>query len=159
VQDFERSILQTSKSASMSSFYPVKEYSFAGRTLAVWLAGLVFALSGCEEVIQPPAACFTTNVRDAEGNLAETNTVKVGQLVTFLSCSSNVSYLALYTGEPGRARDEYAATGVEFPVRTGLYEYTYKIPGTYTVTFLASQYGKDKKILRSEAVRVITVEP
>ncbi len=136
----------------------INNYS-ARRTLLTCLTGLIFILSGCEETIGPPAACFTVNVQDDEGKLVETNTVKAGQFVTFLNCSTYAAYLALYTGDPGKVRADYAAPGREFPVRPGFYEYTYRTPGTYTVTFMASQYGKDKEVLRSEAVRMITVEP
>ncbi len=133
-------------------------FSFGKLFYAGFLIGLL-SLGACSEDIAVPRACFTINTQNDAGEFIPIDRVKVGKAVTFLSCSKDMNYLVIYTGDAGNAKAEYSAPGREIALAAGSYTYTYKAPGTYNVHFIATGFGKDKKVLRSEATQVITVDP
>lgn len=144
--------------------------------------GLVLALTSCqkEKAVPSPEVCFTIN--NSSG--AEISETIVGQEVTFKFCSSKSDYQSIWLGDSlvnssnvTTERHNYDGLGKIYPgakttfpkgfsvsksATTNLYseyKYTYKLPGTYTVTVIGTYAGKDAEEIKSAKLeKKITVK-
>jgi len=122
--------------------------------IIVFLA-LLTAIVSCSKEVPEPIACFEVS----------SETIKLGESVTFTSCS-NADHTSIWTGDTGRdytkrertGETRYVARDVGVRVVNGVYTYTYRNPGQYTVYWIATNAGNDGRDVKTAvAQRVITV--
>ncbi len=120
----------------------------------VFLA-LLTGIVSCSKEVPEPIACFEVS----------SQTIKLGESVTFTSCS-NADHTSIWTGDTGRdytkrertGETRYVARDTGVRVVNGVYTYTYRNPGQYTVYWIATNAGNDGRDVKTAAAqRVITV--
>ena len=112
-------------------------------------------IMSCSKEIPEPIACFEVSAE----------TIKLGESVTFTSCSQ-ADHTSIWTGDTGRdytkrertGETRYVARDVGVRVANGVFTYTYRNPGHYTIHWVATNVGNDGRDVKTAvAQRVITV--
>lgn len=139
--------------------YHVKKLSSLFFCCMLLLTGTFF--NSCSKVTAvAPDACFMMKAVNAQGVLDTTSIAKAGQQVLFYYCGTNAEHLIIYTGDDGKNRSVYGSRGdlIDPTERTNGFAKIYAVPGTYTVTVVATNLQADE-LLRKEESKTITIVP
>ncbi len=141
---------------------PHDQYNRNKLPFAILIFVTAALISGCDKTVEvkSPDACFTIKTVTAQGLSDTTSIAKAGQQVVFFYCGTNAEHLIIYTGEEGKIHAQYGSRGDLFDPgeRTNGFFKIYPVPGTYTVTVVATNL-QAKELLRSEESKTITIVP
>jgi hypothetical protein len=108
--------------------------------LFLMLIVLISIISGCEDEIENPKACYTLKIKNGNGTteLTEPYIVDVGQSISFTNCGS-ADYYAFFSGVPGNKWSEYTnpadTTSKGADTNTyGDFSFSYQTAGNYILT-------------------------